>query len=430
MIISGSIIFAVFATLGSSRLMRSLFNPISLFAGIWSLLVAVYSLNLLPYYEIEANTWLLLALSGLAFCSGCASVAMFFLRRPARLQPDLTSIIDLRALVRVTIMLYLMGMILLTGYVLDINSRFTFERFLAEPWHLRAAIMQGDVSWFLRYFYFTMPAAVLAFVHLRLTESRRFIMRFIVVTSLVYGMATTGRTAVIWLLAWIACVYIYMPNRGNLVWQKAKAMGALGLFALVSLLFFIAAGSWVGRTYYNSELARSSAVGESTEAIIVPYQYFTSNIPAFQNLLLEEPAYTYGQYTLLPVIKTLAAFTDEVQSLTEVSEFTKTPFLGNTYTYLWPYYQDFGLPGLLVCPFLLGAIVTLPFLRMKVYGAKLSNIFINSLLATAILFTFIANWFTLSPTWWFFMLAPVIGRICRKREPVVVVDWETGAAIP
>jgi oligosaccharide repeat unit polymerase len=422
MIIPASIAFAVIATLVSNRLMRGLYNPISLFAVVWSLLVAVYSLNLLPYYEIETRTWMLLALSGLAFCSGCTVVAMFFHKRPEQPQLDLASTIDLQVLARVTVLLYVIGMVLLTGYVLDINSRFTFERFLAEPWHLRAAIMQGDVSWFLRYFYFTMPAAVLAFVHLRLSGNHKFMMRFIVASSLVYGMATTGRTAVIWLLAWIACTYISMPNRGHFVWQKAKAVAALGLFAVVSLVIFVAAGSWVGRTYQNSELVRSSAVAESAEAIIVPYQYFTSN------MLLEEPAYTHGQYTLLPLIKTVAAFTDEVQDLSEVSDFTKTPFLGNTYTYLWPYYQDFGVPGLFICPFLLGAMIAFPFMRMKIYGVNISNLFINSLLATVVVFSFSANRLISSPTWWFFILAPVIGRVCSRREPLMLITCESEAA--
>jgi len=355
--------------------------------------------------------------SGACYCVGCFGVAVAFLRQPTREHVDLAASIDRVKLKRVTIGLYTIGMILLAGYLAYINARFTLGRFLTEPWHLRAAIMQGEVSWFLRYFYFTMPAAVLALVHLRITSESGLLMRIIIVTSLIYGMATTGRTAVIWLMAWLACAYLYLPTQqGGAVWGKAKGAIALGAFGIVSLLFFLAAGSWIGRTYKNSELIRTSAVSATAEPFIVPYQYATANIPAFQNLLMEEPAYTYGKYTALPLIKTLAAFTSEVQDLSEVSEFTKTPFLGNTYTYLWPYYLDFGLPGVFVCPFVLGVCMSLLYFWMKTTTVSLALLFLNSSLATVIIFSFIANTLISSPTWWFCLIAPIIGRVCLRRQ--------------
>jgi oligosaccharide repeat unit polymerase len=414
----------------SRRLLSGLFNPLSLFVGIWSTLFAAYSIELLPYYEVQKSTWVTLILSGCMFSLGCLLAVPFV--RPNSKRAVLVEFVDLVKLRRTTFVLYLIGLALFIVYATEIHSRYTLSHFLMEPWHLREDIGQRDVGWSLRYFYFTMPAAVLAFLYMRIADDSRFRMRCILWTSLMLGTATTGRIAVIWLLAWLACLYIYLPAPGKPLQKKLKVLLITALALVLTFGFFVAAGNWVGKTYQNSGFAKVNRWGDQLSALFIPYFYLTSNVPAFQNLLMEQPTYAGGKYTMLPLMKILAPVTG-VRAPSDLGDFTQTPYLGNTYTYLWPYYMDFGYAGILVGPLLLGFVISFFYLRMKRVRTTLGLLFANALLATVVIFSFGNNRMITPPTWWFLFLAPIIGRICRvsrrspgNREPVFVASARAG----
>jgi oligosaccharide repeat unit polymerase len=404
----------------TKRLWGCWFNPMALFLAMWSSLFAIYSLDLLPYYELQFRTYVVLLASGICFCAGCGAASLCFLRNRVR-QPTgrLRTQINLAKLRRLTYALYFAGVMLLVGFLFAVQSRFSLLQIINEPWHLRAALPEGEFGWYLRFFYFTMPAAVLAFLHLRFSRTHKWTMHLIVWSSLAFGVATTGRTAVVWLLMWLACAYVFLAEREG---KELRALGVVALSSVSAFLIFNVFGNWVGRTYENSPFTTTKNVSDTFSFVVVPYYYFTSNLPAFQNLIVEPPEWALGSHTFLPLLKVIGSAVD-VQAPAEVSEFTSTPYLANTYTYLAPYYEDFGLFGVFAFPALLGFLVGYMFFEMRFRGMNLTLLFTNSLLATVIIFSVAVNRLISSPTWWFLALAPIAGRLCAQRQPMHLRLW-------
>jgi oligosaccharide repeat unit polymerase len=191
-------------------------------------------------------------------------------------------------------------------------------------------------------------------------------------------------------------------------------------------LIFVVFGNWVGKTYENSAFTTTKNVSDAFAFLVVPYYYFTASIPAFQNLIAEPSEWTLGTYTFLPIVKVAGPILG-LEPPSEVSDFTRTPYLANTYTYLLPYYHDFGLPGVLLCPAVLGFAVGFLFSRMKFSGMSLGLLFTNSLLATVIVFSVAVNRLISPPTWCFLAMAPLVGRCCaRTRSRQIAAFWPHG----
>jgi len=420
-------VIAGFLIFSSRRPYGSLFNPLSIFVAIWALLLATYSLRLLPYYDLLPSTWVLLISSTAMFVFGSAAAAVLFLRRHSLSSHPAPGQLNLTALRRLAVFLAVVGLSIFLAFLVELQAKYTLTQVLMEPWRLRRAIGQREVSWFLRYFYFTMPAAVLALVYQNAAKKRSTLMQLIIAVSLICGIATTGRTAVIWLLAWLACLYLYFPRPRVTFTRKTKMLLVLATSLVVAFAFFTAAGLWMGKTYKNSGLAKSTTLDGLLSVTVIPYYYFTASIPAFQNLTLEPDKRLLGQYTFMPILKAVAPVLG-LERPTEVAPFTATPFPSNTYTYLLPYYMDFGVAGVLVCPFLLGFISSYLYLRMKYVRVTLGLLYINSLIATALIFSFGTNRLISSPTWWFILIGVIAGQYCRRGSARACASDSTSSA--
>ena len=411
--LSTCVFIAAAAIWYTKRLWGCWFNPLAIFLVIWSVVAGVYSLNLLPYYELEVRTLMVMLGAALSLCGGCVLSSLFFLRwktysTPARIE-DRISIVKLR---RVVIALYFIGILLLVGYVFEIRDRLGLEQVLLEPWRLRAALPEGEFGWYLRFFYFTMPAAVLAFLHFRLSKEYRLLMIAIIISSIVFGVATTGRMAVIWLMAWLMCIYLFLAERDG---KELRALAGVAVTLIIGFVLFVAMGNWVGKTYKNSAFTTTKNVTDSLSFLVVPYYYFTTSVPAFQNLILGDPEWALGKYTFLPLMKLAGPIVD-IDVPAEVSEFTSTPYMANTYTFLAPYYRDFGLTGVFVCPAVLGFVVGCAFFYMRLKGMTLHLLLTNSLLATVMVATYGSNILISAPTWWFLAVSPLLDRLCARNS--------------
>src|SRR6266542_225630 len=143
-------------------------NPATLFAGLWGVLVSVYEAEMLPYNPITFDTWVALAASAAAFLLGCYVASLPFYRRRRSAVQNEPRPIRLAVLTRIVIGSYVVGTLIFAGFLYEIEKSFTLEIFIDRPSLVRKAIGFYEVSWFLKYFYFTMPAAVLAVFHIKL----------------------------------------------------------------------------------------------------------------------------------------------------------------------------------------------------------------------------------------------------------------------
>ncbi len=213
--------------------------------------------------------------------------------------------------------------------------------------------------------YFLGPLVVVSVLFPQVSGIRRSAgarLGILIVTVVALGLSF-GRTLLLVAILW--SVALALLARGG--WHKGASLRNIGFGLVVAVGAFQLIGSATGKTgrsdsriqaYVHPSLERN----EFTSAVV----YLTGAIPALSELLSDSAA-TVGRpdggrdeewrppalYLLLPLWKLLglAAGGEEVASFV----FVPIPF--NVFTWLEPYYRDFGPIGVLVCPFLLGLVV-------------------------------------------------------------------------
>jgi oligosaccharide repeat unit polymerase len=117
------------------------------------------------------------------------------------------------------------------------------------------------------------------------------------------------------------------------------------------------------------------------------FWYLASPLAAFNELLTSFDGHHHlGQYTFFPLYKWLSRFHLAPEAdISVFGEFVLVPYLANTYTYLQNFYEDFGLVGVTVAPYILGLTVSVLKTRAGRYFAYLN---LYSVLLVLILFSF------------------------------------------
>ena len=97
-----------------------------------------------------------------------------------------------------------------------------------------------------------------------------------------------------------------------------------------------------------------------------PYIYATGSFVTMQQAMDDVRGQVWGTRTFFPIARFLYAIDALKQRPEEANmDFYLVPIPYNTYTYLFAFYEDFGLAGVLFFPFLLGYLETRLYLSMK-----------------------------------------------------------------
>lgn len=412
----------VIAAFVSVRRRLHFINPATAFSGVWAVLCTSYFLHLINLYPILPTTWFIVGGAALAYLAGAGLAS--FMSGGSRRSVGIDALsINHAALKRLVTVLYVLGLLSFSAYLVEIELRLGIQTLFLQPWVLRIALGNYEFTWFAKYYYFTVPASGLAVIHLKVSGRQRRLMVWIVVTCLVLSIATTGRASLIQQAIWLSFIILYAsPSKRTLPRLSTLALQATMVAVLVGL--FIAAGNWMGKTFRNSYLATTTDVEDSFSSAVIPYFYFTAGIPSFQNELAEPLELGYGANTFLPVAKLCAAALRR-EDPSEISEFTKVPYPSNTYTYLEPYFRDFGIPGALVLPFFLGLGSMYVYLRM-VRLPSVALILTSATICRCILFTFGTNNFVSPFVWWMILVGALAGQACRRHDEVAAMPARCG----
>ncbi len=96
-----------------------------------------------------------------------------------------------------------------------------------------------------------------------------------------------------------------------------------------------------------------------------PYLYITMNLENYARASEKLEKFTYGYFT----IDWMLALTGLKHWLEKYFNIIRLPFLNsgyNTYPFHWTYYNDFGILGVLVFPFLTGFVIAYFYYRMRI----------------------------------------------------------------
>jgi oligosaccharide repeat unit polymerase len=155
------------------------------------------------------------------------------------------------------------------------------------------------------------------------------------------------------LLIWVvaAGVFLYYCSFWVRPWRVMLLTAAVGgIFAWIRSIRLV--GHIENFLYYQAKMTFDVRYAWLTE----PYMYVVTNLENFVRGTERLDHHTYGYYTFnaLMSLSGLKHWTAEHFSLVE------NPYLNstyNTYSFLWVYYRDFGVIGLAVLPFILGAVI-------------------------------------------------------------------------
>lgn len=147
--------------------------------------------------------------------------------------------------------------------------------------------------------------------------------------------------------------------------HRIRLKTALPLFLAVAGFFYWIASLRLGSlvatyTYYAAKMTFSKTFALLTE----PYMYMVMNLENFARAVNRLDHFTYGYFTF----DFIGAAAGLKYWLSDYFGIDRLPYLVsgyNTYTAFWSFYRDFGVPGLVLIPFILGLSIGLVYYRMR-----------------------------------------------------------------
>lgn len=401
------------------RLSRGFLSPVVIYGTIWLGTIAAFLLPIIAYTSVSVQTWFAIGVSFIAFVSGCAIATRGKAQNLTAASQARHSRIVLRQdrLEIVIVVLAVLGAIGLAGYLRAINETAGLANFATSPHLIRQAqeteayLRIFGFAKFLNYFNFALfPLLVFYFVVLR--GSARRLMVLLCVPATLSVVLSLDRTQPFFVIVWSAAIYLLLIGDTSIGRRRIAWFAAC--FTLLALIFFGVA-SYIGKTAENNPALRAaSRVPAELAPVLLPYSYLTATIPALDKYLeVNSPGVYRGAFTLLPITK-LAASALHVQSLPpEIGPFYDVPFSFNAFTYLNVYYSDFGLPGVVVGPFVLGAISSAMYARVRAAPSFL-NIYIYGLLSYVLVLSIFANKLVSTFVWEMALVGLSVGWYCTR----------------
>ena len=153
-------------------------------------------------------------------------------------------------------------------------------------------------------------------------------------------------------------VLYYGTHRIRLTTVVPLVAGVTGFFYWISSLRL---GSLVATyTYYSAKMKFPKAYTLFTE----PYMYLAMNLENFARAVNRLDHFTFGYFTF----DFVTAAAGLKYWISDYFNLDRTPYLisgYNTYTAFWQFYRDFGIPGLVLIPLLLGFGIGIVYYRMR-----------------------------------------------------------------
>lgn len=376
-------------------------NPLFLFVAVWSTVVALYaagvSVDLFPFPH--PLTIRVLLLNGIAFPLGYLTWTLFkgltpqdedrpaFLSRPAtpeRIQWALAFTLLAGAAAS--------GLMLYRASLIADHFRMTVADLFARPALLRFGLVMfveasvSHSSWIVQMISLTSALFAVGFVLLgvflyldRTVRKYAFLCVFLLMGLAICLMNLSRYDMTVYVLYVIFSYGVVCVSAGEKRFRRVVKDLLLPVLTVVVIF-----------TVVELLLRKRGTYGCTTTAggiLYSFYWYLASPTAALNEFLTDFPgAFDLGQNTFLPFWKWLNRF--GLLPAPEVSaygEYVFIPYPANVYTYLRPFYEDFGIWGVAVLPYLLGGFLAV---LKGPAGRHVSCLYLYVTLLVPILFSF------------------------------------------
>lgn len=362
-----------------------LFNPLSVYTFVWYIGLLTATLNWVGFEEIDVYGWIIIGISCFAFALGFFTVVIAYKgvsRRYIRFARTFYSLGDDVEIDKVKTLIFLFCMISLISICYEWFSilRITgsFSGFLANANSIYSERIKGYGPPSIPYLpSFALAASALAGV--QIARARQFNFLNMLPLGLVFlsNLASMGRTGIFMALGLYVTPYLVLLNIKSRE-QRSNVKGGVKLIVVVLLisLVVIMGTNFIrdargGIESYSMPQSRLLDILQKI-GLFRPslYAYIGGPLVTFAESLYVDPN-VLGRGEV-PGVQTFAPFFRFLSKLglsTPVAYYEEFVDIGigqmNTGTYLKDVYIDFGIPGVVVFPYLLGFFVTLLYQRTR-----------------------------------------------------------------
>lgn len=392
----------------SRKRFADVFTPLFIYVLAWCLSLMLFNLRLVNYDELATGTIWIIAASMIAFVAGCLSAGRS--RRPSAGTVEI-ALCQLERAIKLLICVNLAGMVF---FAFRMAATFGAYTYFTNPTEIRLNYEDlGRVGWLALLLLANFPVYVCSLLHCLASKKIRWFTAVGLCLPMVQGFVTMSRNVLAIPVATGLFAWVYFRGWRALSW---RLLGRLAFVLGVVVLYFVAVGAWYGKLATSEassvNLKDFSVTSQVALQFVDPYIYATCEAPTLQAAMPDVRGHLWGTRTFFPIARLLYAVgllgeRPENASL----EFYFVPIPSNVYTYLFSFYEDFGIAGMIVCPFLLGLLETKLYLRMR----NRPDLFSVSAAAICVVMAAYSVFIALNSTilvWYFLVVMLMVSRQC------------------
>ena len=372
---------------------RRWLNPLTLYSAVWGISLISFELRLIQYYPMSLTAWAYIALAWFSFLLGTGTA--FATGTPKNRAGAPALLVDIRNLRVAILILCAIGAITVIDQALVLRREFgsVWTAIVLQPGDVYLGRTGGEFSFFPYVGAFLFAASSMSGVYsakrgrISLLSLLPLVLE---VLNAVMGMARGGVLIAGFLFA---MSFLFTPKTQGSVIPKWQLVS--GMLLVTALLIGEFAFVSTTRHLQTDFSGRTDALDTLAE-YIPPLPSLYTNIsatPIAFSMYLDTPDEQqtgfWGMNTFAPFYRLLAklGFPTAVAGYEE-NYYTPVPM--NTSTYLKDVHSDFGLPGIVIFPYLLGLISAYLGLRVA-YRPRLVDIVLLAHLVLVIAASFAIN---------------------------------------
>ena len=392
----------------SRKRFADVFTPLFIYVLAWCSSLILFNLRLVNYDELEAKTIWIIAASMVAFVGGCVSAGS--VRRPWARTLEM-ALPPLERAIKLLICISLTGLVF---FALRMAATFGVYAYFTDPTEIRLNYEDlGRIGWLALLLLASFPAFLCSLLHYLASKQIRWFTAVGLCLPIVQGFLTMSRNVLAIPVATGLFAWVYFRGWRALSW---RLLVRLALVLGVVAFYFVAVGAWYGKlvtsetSSYN--LKDFSVTSQVALEFVDPYIYATAEAPTLQAAMPDVHVQLWGTRTFFPIARLLYAVGLLVERPENASlQFYFVPIPSNVCTYLFSFYEDFGVAGMILCPFLLGLLETRLYLRMRNRPDPFSVSAAAVCMVMAAYSVFIALNSTID-VWYFLLVMLLISRRC------------------
>ncbi|MBI5020380.1 MAG: oligosaccharide repeat unit polymerase [Ignavibacteriales bacterium] len=383
------IILIIIATVGSIILSRTIFGVwfthVSLYAATWGVSLLLFELNLINYYKIEIETWIII------FCGWCAfilgAITVYFAYKNIPLQKNnLSCSISIEKSDKITDELRLLKKILwILNVITFLTTIYQWNVLINKFGSLSNVIIYGNFLYSYRVSEglpggipyvssLALTSILLAGVYTSKVGRLKIVAVIPFVIIIILEIASMGRAKLIMAGVLFFSGFYFMGKEHRQKYRKSisNIFKKIAIF-IVAIAFLIIGAEFVRSTRgVNEKFHGASQTLEKLGGMsfITPsiYLYLTVHHGVFNQYLKHDGENNFwGSNTFAPLFRIMAKLGFNTHVETYQIKYP-TPVSANTGTYLREFHADFGLIGVFICPYLLGIFSSFFWYRMKRSG--------------------------------------------------------------